>query len=78
MDCLRRKVEGLKARIKDLKAEVEKRAQIHEAAITNIQSKDQIIANYQDKAKRCSHTLEVMVEAGTLRTWWSTFSRINY
>lgn len=33
-------------------------AWIHESAITNIQSKDQTIASYQNKAKRCSHVLE--------------------
>lgn len=44
---------------------MEERAQIHEAAITDSQIKDHIIASYQNKAKRCSHELEVMAEART-------------
>lgn len=42
-----------------------RRPRIHEAVDANIQNRDQIIANYQDKANRCSCALEVMLKVGT-------------
>lgn len=48
-----------------LREEVEKRALIHEAAVPNIQNKDQIIAEYRSKTDGYSHALEVMQRAGT-------------
>lgn len=59
------KVEEQKAQIEELKAEVEKRIRVHETAIANVQSKDQIIARYCNKTKRCSHALEVVLKADT-------------
>lgn len=64
IDCLKRKLEEQRAQIEYLKAETEKRTWIHETAITDVHSKDQIIARYRSKAKRCSHALEVMLKQG--------------
>lgn len=44
---------------------MEKRTRIHEVGVTDIQSKDPIIALYHGKAKRCSHKLEVTLKART-------------
>lgn len=52
IDCLKREVGELKAQKEDLKAEMEKREKTHKA----------IIAGYQDKVKKCNHTLETMLE----------------
>lgn len=65
IDCLKRDVEELKAQNEDLRAEMEERDQICKTAIKGIQSKDQIIASYKGKVKRCSHALEAMLKAGT-------------
>lgn len=43
---------------------MKKRAQIHKVAIIDIQSRDQIMASYKGRAKRCSHVLEVMLKVG--------------
>lgn len=44
---------------------MEKGARIYETPFTDIQSRDQINASYQDTAKRCSHAIEVMLKVGT-------------
>lgn len=69
IECPKREVEKQKAKIEDLKAELEKRAWIHELAIANFQSKDQIFASYQNKVKRCSHIVDVMLKKGLRKTW---------
>lgn len=33
----------------------------------DLRTKDQIIAGYQDKVKRCSYALETMLKGGTLK-----------
>lgn len=54
IDCLKREVEELKAQNEDLKAKIGERDQTHKVAIVG----------YRDKVKRCSHTLETMLEVG--------------
>lgn len=43
---------------------MKKKAQIHKAAVTDIPNRDQIIASYQERAKCCSHAMEVMLNTG--------------
>lgn len=46
---------------------MEGRARIHEMSIVDIQDREQNIASRLEKAKKCSHALGVMLEAGTLK-----------
>lgn len=46
MGRLKREIKELKTQNEDLKAELEKKAQFHEAIITDIKSKDQAITGY--------------------------------
>lgn len=63
--CLKKEIKEKKSLIEDMKEEAIERAWIHEVAISNSQKKDQIIARYRSKIKRCSRALEVMQKEWT-------------
>lgn len=52
--------------MEDLKEEAKRRIQIHEAAITDFQRKDPIIAGYQNNTERWKRVLVVMRKVRTL------------
>lgn len=64
---MKREVEELKAQKEDLRTESEERYRVHGAAIAEIQNKNHNTVGYQDRAKRCSHALDAMLEARTSR-----------
>lgn len=58
-------MEELRTLIENLKEEAATRTQIHEEVVSEIQKKDQIISDYNDKAERCKQALEMMQRVET-------------